>query len=161
MTKSVAKYNIGLKIHADAVEQVIDRMLSGVFNPRSLNPEDDLIDAIDRRAALHKMIESQPASDVEILMLRIVGASIREIGKQLDIPRSTVHDRIKRMTWARALIELHPRVSDPALIGESTRGLHGIKRDREDERDHKAWISLGNGGYRKRAQVGSDGTQNA
>lgn len=160
-TKDLAKCKVGLKTHTDAVEQVIDRMLSGAFNPRGLNPEDDLIDAIDRRAALHRMIETQPESDVQILMLRIVGVSIREIGKRLNIPRSTVHDRIKRMKWARALIEPRPGACDPALIGESTRGLHGVKRDREDERDHKAWISLGNGGYRKRVQGGSDGTQNA
>jgi len=158
--KSVVKCNTLTRIHPDAVERVIDRMLSGAYNPRPLNPEDDLLDAIDRRAALHKMIEAQSPGDMRILMLRLVGCSIREISLTTGIPRSTIHDRLKRMTWARAILDPHPGASDPALIGESTRGLHGIKRDREDERDHKAWISLGNGGYRKRGQGGSDGTQN-
>lgn len=160
-TRSIAKCKVIPKIHANAVDQVTDRMLSGAFNPRLLNPEDDLIDAIDRRASLLEMLKSRPERDIKILMLRIVGGTIREISKRLGIPRSTVHDRIKRMTWARRILHPRPEPSDPALIGESTRGLRGVKRGRSDERDHKAWISLGNGGYRKRAQVGSDGTQNA
>ena len=134
-------------------------MLSGAYNPRSLNPEDDLISAIDKKAALLDMIRLQDPMDMRILMLRFVGGSIREIGKAVSLPRSTVHDRLKRMTWAKALLDPGPEPSDPALIGESTRGLHGVKRSMEDERDHKAWISLGNGGYRRRAHGGSDGTQ--
>jgi len=158
--KSVVKCNTLTRIHPDAVERVIDRMLSGAYNPRPLNPEDDLIDAIDKSVAFRNMIATRSPEDLQILMLRIVGCSIREISLNTGIPRSTIHDRLKRMTWTKAILDPRPGASDPALIGESTRGLHGIKRDREDERDHKAWISLGEGGYRKRAQGGSDGTQN-
>ena len=158
--KSVVKCNTLTRIHVDAVERVIDRMLSGAYNPRPLNPEDDLIDAIDKSVAFRNMIATRSPEDLQILMLRIVGGSIREISLKTGIPRSTIHDRLKRMTWTKAILDPRPGASDPALIGESTRGLHGIKRDREDERDHKAWISLGEGGYRKRAQGGQDGTQN-
>jgi hypothetical protein len=160
-TRNRAKCKVTPMIHTDAVGQVIDRMLSGVYNPRTLNPEDDLIDAIDRKAALLDMVRYQDLMDMKILMLRIVGASIRAISKSVGLPRSTVHDRLKRMTWARPILEQRPEASDLALIGEATRGLHGVKRDRVgDGIDHKAWISLGNGGYRKRGHGGSDGTQN-
>ena len=155
MEKLQCSYNVATdtKTHRDAIDRVIDRMLSGPFNPRSLNPEDDIIDAIDKRAAWRRLLQEVPALDLVILSLLLEGFTIREMAGLLRIPKSTIHYHVKRMNWARPLLEPSATHSDPALLGECYPGLHRVKRRgamEEGYPDHSIWKSLGNGGYRAR-----------
>ena len=155
MEKLQCSYNVATdtKTHRDAIDRVIDRMLSGPFNPRSLNPEDDLIDAIDKRSTWVALLKDRPLLDLQLLSLLLDGHTIREVAALLGIPKSTVHYRIKRMTWARPLLHPAPVPTAPALIGESALGLHPVKqrgKQGEGYPDHSIWKSLGNGGYRAR-----------